>query len=111
VFARRNLGTSAPTKHLGTGSTGSSDTDIFALEKQELHNFDLKVHKAATQMATAMSAELAQLGIPFFCGGRGGTEKSPGVDEDGGEEYGMNKSELIELRRRMVDLLGDLVGE
>ena len=62
-------------------------------------------------MAAAMSAELAQLGIPFFCGRRGGIEKSPGVDEASNGEYGKNKSELIELQRRMVDFLGDLVGE
>ena len=58
-----------------------------------------------------MSAELARLGIPFFCGGRGGTEKPPGVGEDSNGEYGIDKSDLIELRRRMLEFLGDLVEE
>ncbi|KAF8451251.1 hypothetical protein BGX38DRAFT_1063037, partial [Terfezia claveryi] len=44
-------------------------------EAEELHTFDLKVHKAATSMVAAMASELGQLGIPFFCGGRGGTPR------------------------------------
>lgn len=63
-------------------------------------------------MVNAMSAELGILGIPFFCGGRGGTPRLKMEGEgEGGEGYGIEEGELRELRRRMMDLVGDLVGE
>ncbi|KAF8427922.1 hypothetical protein EV426DRAFT_683350 [Tirmania nivea] len=74
-------------------------------DAHELRAFDLKVHRAASAMVAAMAAELAQLGMPFFCGGRGGTPRQLD-DADGLEE-----EELRELRRRVMELVGDLVGE
>lgn len=55
-------------------------------------------------MGRAMTMELSQLGVPFFSGGPGGT-----ICVDG--EYGIVEEELMELRRRMVELLGDMVAE
>lgn len=68
-------------------------------------------------MVAAMASELGQLGIPFFCGGRGGTPRLKMSEEGEGEMdvvdsgYGMEEGKLSELRRRMMELVGDLVGE
>ena len=64
-------------------------------------------------MATAMASELGQLGIPFFCGGRGGTPRLKLRGEEGEIDggYGIEEGELRELRRRVMELVGDLVGE
>ncbi|KAF8466388.1 hypothetical protein BDZ91DRAFT_725321 [Kalaharituber pfeilii] len=88
-----------------TSSACSFDEkDMAEKEASELHQFDLKVHKAATAMVQAMSHELSMLGIPFFCGGAGGTVRVDG-------EYGIEEGELRELRKRMMELLEDLIGD
>ncbi|RPA77605.1 hypothetical protein BJ508DRAFT_364331 [Ascobolus immersus RN42] len=71
--------------------------------KKELREYDLKIHKKVKDMVRMMENELAGLGVPFFCGGKGGKVKS-----EGGE---MEVEELKRCRERVMDLLEDLAAE
>lgn len=71
--------------------------------KKELLEYDLRIHKKTVDMVRMMEGELAGLGVPFFCAGKGGKTK-----KDGGE---MEPEDLAKLRMRVLELLEDLAAE
>ncbi|KAI0999547.1 hypothetical protein K3495_g8650 [Podosphaera aphanis] len=76
---------------------------------RELQTFDLKVYKAQMQMIREMNIKLRSLGVPFF-GTRtdlirpAGKEPDPTKDEKGM----IDEAELVQLQRRMLEMLEDL---
>lgn len=64
-------------------------------EAEELDTFDRKVHLRSEQMFNHMNNGMRQMGIPFFC-------LPPGTPET---------PELLELKKRMVELLEDMCGD
>ncbi|KAI9887954.1 MAG: hypothetical protein M1823_000211 [Watsoniomyces obsoletus] len=106
----------------GQPSLGSSQADTEA-DASELKLYDRKVHIASTEMVKAMQAELRELGVPFFgvrshlvivektnLGKR--SRNSVGGDGDGDEKAGskgvIEQQQLIELQRKMLQLLQDM---
>lgn len=103
---------------LAVGGTvaGSDNGDATTDDKAaELREFDVKVHRAQSQMHAAMSTSLHRLGVPFF-------DINPSVLDDsqwhnaraaapGEAEVHTKKlsiDELQELQRRMIGHLEDL---
>ncbi|CBF74384.1 predicted protein [Aspergillus nidulans FGSC A4] len=89
----------------------------------EIRNYDVKVHRAAKQMADAMMMELKALDVPFFCinksliagetvsqnqGHRDSSGPTPGTQDRQGR---LSRDELSALQRRMLELLQDLCKE
>jgi hypothetical protein len=70
---------------------------------KELREYDLKIHKKVRDMVRMMEGELAGLGVPFFCGGKGGK-----VMSEGGE---MEVEELKRCRAKVLELLEDLAAD
>lgn len=85
---------------------------------RELKMYDRKVHRASLEMAKAMSTELRHLGVPFF----GQTMSNPnsaayqeGDDDDDDDVTRQKKRtklaearEMVQLQRRMLELLEDM---
>lgn len=86
--------------------------------EEELRTFDLKVYRAQHQMVKEMSAKLKSLGVPFF-GTRTELVKKPGKDstsngelEEGGDSKKfISEKDLVDLQRKMLNLLEDLCSE
>lgn len=64
----------------------------------DLAVYDRKIYAASVSMAEALERELAALGVPFFC-----VSGEPGPP-------GHPDKESKELKKRMLELLMDLVG-
>lgn len=86
--------------------------------EEELRTFDLKVYKAQHQMVKEMSVKLKSLGVPFF-GTRTELVKKPckdpaqsgNFDGAGDTKKVITESELVDLQRKMLNLLEDLCAE
>ena len=79
-------------------------------EDVELRRCDLKIHKATTKLAAEIDRELRSLGVPFYA------IKHELVileerKEEGMQEGKLDKSELRELQRRMLQLLEELIKD
>lgn len=79
-------------------------------EEAELRRCDLKIHKAMTKLATDIDRELRSMGVPFYAIkhelvilGEGNT--------DGALPGRLDKGELRELQKRMLQLLEELFKE
>lgn len=79
----------------------------------------MKVYKAQTQMVREMNGKLRNLGVPFF-GTKSELVRMPGrVDAANGkaanateEEKGtIDESDLVELQRKMLNILEDLCND
>ncbi len=90
-------------------------------DAEELRQYDLKVHRAATKMEEAVAADLAILGIPFF--GikpellstidnvpKSSTATST-ADEVQQQPKQLSKSELVALKRKIIQHLEDMYKE
>ncbi|KAL4813212.1 hypothetical protein BDW67DRAFT_110166 [Aspergillus spinulosporus] len=89
----------------------------------EIRNYDVKVHRAAKQMADAMMMELKALDVPFFCinknliAGETVSQNSEHRDSSGpsprtpDRQGRLSRDELSVLQRRMLELLQDLCKE
>lgn len=104
-------------KTLNTSFSGSPPT-VEVDAEAELAAFDRKIYAAQQDMETAMSAQLKSLGVPFF-----GTdhklvvsnEKDPSKEAlpEGHPKWSplVTESQLLGLRRKMVQHLEDLYRE
>jgi len=85
---------------------------------EELKTFEMKVYRAQHQMVKEMSAKLKSLGVPFF-GTKTELVRKPGTDPTPIGGFGapgetrklINEIELVELQRRMLNLLEELCDE
>ena len=76
-----------------------------AEEKAEMELYDKKVYAALGKMVAAMDGELTMLRVPFFAIKHElvqKTERSDGV---------VSKTKLVELQKKMLELLEDLFGD
>ena len=76
----------------------------------ELHQHDLKIHKALTDMVRATDAELRALGVPFFAIRHDlvsqDSDQAKETEKDGVRI--LNKKELQDSQKQVVQLLEDL---
>lgn len=93
----RSLGS---TNIQGTGGSSSTAEE----EKAELERYDKKVYTALGQMVAAMDTELTTLRVPFFA------IKHDLVQTEGRDGI-LSKKELIELQKKMLQLLQDSFGD
>jgi len=85
----------------------------------ELKRYDMKVYRASTEMAKAMSTELKTLGVPFFGMNpelvmRQSNDPAEGdydTNDGGGGARKLKEGELMTLQRRMLELLEDMCKE
>ena len=99
----------------GSVTEGNSSNTSPEEMAKELETFDMKVHRAQTQMVKEMMAALRKLGVPFF-GTRSDLVRVPGKEGRGdgrdGQSMGMiDEVELINLQRRMLVILEDLCSD
>ncbi|KAJ5180474.1 hypothetical protein N7492_003684 [Penicillium capsulatum] len=97
----------------------SKDASSVQEDRAEIQNYDAKVYRASVQMAEALTAELRGLRVPFFVLQRsmikdssvaeGISSKSDGTHLDVGPK--LTRLELVDLQRRMLELLQDLCKE
>ncbi|PYI20653.1 hypothetical protein BO86DRAFT_393844 [Aspergillus japonicus CBS 114.51] len=86
-------------------------------DQAELTNYDVKVYRASSQMADAMIAELRALGIPFFSIQKDLVLAADAKSETVVNPFGSQKEtlitrqDLLQLQRRILELLLDLCGE
>jgi hypothetical protein len=101
----------------GTIASGYSNTNPEEMAR-ELEVFDMKVHRAQIQMVKEMSSKLQSLGIPFFgtrsdlvrLASRIQTEEVETSTQN--LERGMiNEQELVNLQRKMLEILEGLCSE
>jgi Protein of unknown function (DUF2458) len=85
-------------------STGDSSSSA-AEEKAELERYDKKVYAALGQMVAAMDRELTMLRVPFFA------IKHDLVSTGEEADAVLNKTKLIELQKKMLQLLEDSFGD
>lgn len=105
--ARSTTPTDEPSKSAGANGSGQMDSEA------ELAAFDRRIYEAQREMEIGMVTELKGLGVPFF-----GTDQSlvaaNGVGADKVSESRpkwsslVTETELLELRRKMVQHLEDL---
>jgi hypothetical protein len=96
----------------GNVTEGSSNTSPEEMAK-ELETFDMKIHRAQTQMVEEMTKALKNLGVPFF-GTKNDLVRIPGKEEAGGmdkSEGMIDEAELVKLQRRMLGILEDLCND
>lgn len=68
------------------------------MNDDDLAVYDRKIYAASLSMAEALERELAALGVPFFC-------LSGSLSKQAGQ------AQLDELKKRMLELLMDLVDD
>lgn len=85
----------------GVGTSSSTAAE----EKAELERYDKKVYAALGQMVAAMDRELTMLRVPFFA------IKHDLVRKTEGSDGALSKAKLLELQKKMLQLLEDLFGE
>jgi hypothetical protein len=92
-------GIAAPTKASNSGE-----------EEAELRRCDLKIHKAMTKLATDIDRELRSIGVPFYA-----IKHELVILEEGHTDRALSgrldKGELRELQKRMLQLLEELFKE
>ncbi|KAF7911631.1 hypothetical protein BELL_0511g00020 [Botrytis elliptica] len=102
----------------GATSSGASNTSPEELAR-ELETFDMKVYKAQTQMVREMNGKLRSLGIPFF-GTKGELVRIPGKNDATnrtgstsmeGEKGMIDEDELVELQKKMLNILEDMCND
>ncbi|EDN98075.1 hypothetical protein SS1G_12932 [Sclerotinia sclerotiorum 1980 UF-70] len=102
----------------GATSSGASNTSPEELA-QELETFDMKVYRAQTQMVREMNGKLRNLGVPFFgtkselvrITGKAIATNGTGTNATEGEKAMIDEDELVELQRRMLNILEDLCND
>jgi hypothetical protein len=82
---------------------------------KELETFDMKVHRAQTQMVQEMSTRLKNYGVPFF-GTRPELIRVTGrvkvqVERNDVEKAVIDEKELFKLQRRILGILEDLCSD
>ena len=88
-----------------TNGQGAKDSSSTAEEEEaELERYDKKVYAALGQMVAAMDRELTTLRVPFFA------IKHELVQAEGKDGV-LSKAELIELQKKMLQLLQDSFGD
>jgi hypothetical protein len=100
------------------GHASASNTGGAGKEAEELKVFDMKVYRAQMQMVKEMSARLKNLGIPFF-GTRTDLVILDSQRKSQGEAWAaterakgrVDEVELVELQRRVLTILEDLVQD
>ncbi|KAI9881277.1 MAG: hypothetical protein M1830_005563 [Pleopsidium flavum] len=104
--------------NVAASSTVTTPEDDIA----ELRRYDMKVYKASIDMVKAMTAELTNLGVPFF-GMKSDVLRTrqkkevlsgyEGVDDliAIGNKDKLGEDELMKLQKRMLELLEDLCRE
>lgn len=100
-------------------STTRSDEEVAAADQQELRDFDRKVHRALQDMVRDYDAQLRRLGVPFFAirhdlvlTGKDDEMVTTTTGTGGGKNSNvgkLDKGELRELQRRVVEHLEDLL--
>ncbi|KAF7920183.1 uncharacterized protein EAE97_011524 [Botrytis byssoidea] len=102
----------------GATSSGTSNTSPEELAR-ELETFDMKVYKAQTQMVREMNGKLRNLGIPFF-GTKSELVRIPGKSDatnraattgTEGEKGMIDEDELVELQKKMLNILEDMCND
>ncbi|KAB8302059.1 hypothetical protein EYC80_005510 [Monilinia laxa] len=102
----------------GATSSGASNTSPEELAR-ELETFDMKVYKAQTQMVREMNGKLRNLGVPFFgtkselvrVSGRSDTANGRGANPTEGGKSVIDEEDLVELQRKMLNILEDLCND
>lgn len=87
----------------GHGAEISSSTVVE--EKAELERYDKKVYAALGEMVAATDRELTMLRVPFFA------IKHDLVQKSKGSNGVLSKTELVELQKKMLQLLEDSFGD
>jgi Protein of unknown function (DUF2458) len=87
----------------GHGLGESSSTVVE--EKAELERYDKKVYTALGQMVGATDRELTMLRVPFFA------IKHDLVQKIEGGDGLLSKGKLVDLQKKMLQLLEDLFGD
>lgn len=94
----------------------SKDTEDHA---RELTLYDRKVHRASVEMVKAMNTGLKEMGVPFFGTQQHLIDRRPVPHEgmDGGDVgtssggKTIHERELVNLQRKMLDMLQDICAE
>ncbi|CAD6440515.1 25da57df-1377-47f1-a42e-d23236cedb74 [Sclerotinia trifoliorum] len=102
----------------GATSSGASNTSPEELA-QELETFDMKVYRAQTQMVREMNGKLRNLGVPFFgtkselvrISGKAIATNGTGINAAEGEKVMIDEDDLVELQRKMLNILEDLCND
>ncbi|KAK8911973.1 hypothetical protein QC760_000960 [Botrytis cinerea] len=102
----------------GATSSGASNTSPEELAR-ELETFDMKVYKAQTQMVREMNGKLRNLGIPFFgtkselvrIPGKHDATNRAGTASTEGEKDRIDEDELVELQKKMLNILEDMCND
>ena len=90
----------------GANGHGVADSSSTAQEEQaELERYDKKVYAALGQMVAAVDRELTMLRVPFFA------IKHDLVSKNEGADGVLSKTKLMELQKKMLQLLEDLFGD
>jgi Protein of unknown function (DUF2458) len=85
---------------------GAKDLMSTAVEERiELERYDKKVYAALGQMAAAIDRDLTMLKVPFFA------IKHDLVQKTKGSDGVLTKAQLIELQKKMLQLLEDSFGD
>jgi hypothetical protein len=92
------------------GIAASNKASNSGEEEDELRRCDLKIHRAMTKLAMEIDRELRSMGVPFYA-----IKHELVIMEDRkneGEQLGkINKGELRDLQKRMLQLLEELFKE
>ncbi|KAK5094850.1 hypothetical protein LTS08_008469 [Lithohypha guttulata] len=112
------------TRHAGRAGNQAIVTDILkelgglagpvakvdeAADKNELETFDKKVYQSLTQMTQDFDRQLKKLGVPFFAIKHDLILLDGGKDGSGSTVGKLDKGELRELQKRMLQILEDLL--
>lgn len=81
-----------------------------AADKNELEAFDKKVYKSLVQMAADFDGQLRKLGVPFYAI-KHELVLSDGAKDGASSKGKLDKGELRELQKRMLQHLEDLVSD
>jgi len=114
------------TKHAGRAGNQSKVADILkelgglatpvvqvdeAADKNELEAFDKKVYRSMVQMAADFDGQLRKMGVPFYAIKHDLVVRDSGKTENGASTRKIDKIELGELQKRMLQHLEDLVSD
>ena len=95
-------------KELGGLSVPIAKVDE-AADRSELETYDKKVYKSLNQMAVDFDGQLRKLGVPFFAIKHDLVMTEKTNVRNGGEGVKLDKGELRELQKRMLQILEDLL--
>ena len=86
----------------------ASDTKA---DQAELEAFDKKVYKGLMDMAADFDRQLRLMGIPFYAIKHDLVILEAGKEKEGAQKGRLDKGELRELQKKMVQTLEDLFGD